>query len=88
MLAGTGQGSRHQIALRIAGFFRWRYPEHVVRLVMEDWRQRVDVASSPFVKAEMDKIVTDCYEGHNGNGYNYGCSDIHMDKILTKFIKS
>jgi hypothetical protein len=28
----------------------------------------------------MDKIVTDCYEGHNGNGYNYGCSDIHMDK--------
>ena len=79
MLAGTGQGSRHQIALRIAGFFRWRYPEHVVRLVMEDWRQRVDVASSPFVKAEMDKIVTDCYEGHNGNGYNYGCTDVHMD---------
>ena len=27
----------------------------------------------------MDKIVSDCYDGHNGNGYNYGCSDVHMD---------
>jgi len=80
MMEGTAQGSRHQIALRIGAFLRWRYPEHVVRLVMEDWRQRVDIASHPFSKAEMDKIVTDCYEGHNGNGYNYGCSDIHMDK--------
>ena len=80
MMEGTAQGSRHQIALRIGAFLRWRYPEHVVRLVMEDWRQRVDIASHPFSKAEMDKIVTDCYEGHNGNGYNYGCSDVHMDK--------
>jgi hypothetical protein len=80
MMEGTAQGSRHQIALRIGAFLRWRYPEHVVRLVMEDWRQRVDIESHPFSKAEMDKIVTDCYEGHNGNGYNYGCSDIHMDK--------
>jgi len=79
MMAGTGQGSRHQIALRIAGYLRWRYPEHVVRLIMEDWRQRVDISKSPFTKAEMDKIVTDCYEGHNGNGYNYGCTDVHMD---------
>jgi len=80
MMEGSAQGSRHQIALRIGAFLRWRYPEHVVRLVMEDWRQRVDIASHPFSKAEMDKIVTDCYEGHNGNGYNYGCSDVHMDK--------
>ena len=80
MMEGTAQGSRHQIALRIGAFLRWRYPEHIVRLVMEDWRQRVDIASHPFSKAEMDKIVTDCYEGHNGNGYNYGCSDVHMDK--------
>ena len=80
MMEGSAQGSRHQIALRIGAFLRWRYPEHVVRLVMEDWRQRVDIASHPFSKAEMDKIVTDCYEGHGGNGYNYGCSDIHMDK--------
>ena len=80
MMEGSAQGSRHQIALRIGAFLRWRYPEHVVRLVMEDWRQRVDIGTSPFTKSEMDKIVTDCYEGHNGNGYNYGCSDIHMDK--------
>ena len=80
MMEGTAQGSRHQIALRIGAFLRWRYPEHVVRLVMEDWRQRVDIGTSPFTKSEMDKIVTDCYEGHGGNGYNYGCSDIHMDK--------
>jgi hypothetical protein len=80
MMEGTAQGSRHQIALRVGAFLRWRYPEHIVRLVMEDWRQRVDIGTSPFTKSEMDKIVTDCYEGHNGNGYNYGCSDIHMDK--------
>ena len=79
MMTGTAQGSRHQIALRISGYLRWRYPEHIVRLIMEDWRQRVDLSSHPFTKAEMDKIVTDCYEGHNGNGYNYGCTDAHMD---------
>ena len=83
MMEGSAQGSRHQIALRIGAFLRWRYPEHVVRLVMEDWRQRVDISSHPFSKAEMDKIVTDCYEGHNGNGYNYGCSDIWMDKYCS-----
>jgi len=80
MMEGTAQGSRHQIALRVGAFLRWRYPEHIVRLVMEDWRQRVDIDSHPFSKKEMDKIVTDCYEGHNGNGYNYGCNDVHMDK--------
>ena len=79
MMNGSPQGSRHQIALRIAAHLRWRYPEHIVRLIMEDWRERVDVSKSPFTKAEMDKIVTDCYEGHNGNGYNYGCSDQWMD---------
>jgi len=79
MMSGSAQGSRHQIALRISGYLRWRYPEHVVRLIMEDWRQRVDLKSHPFTKKEMDKIVTDCYEGHNGNGYNYGCTDTHMD---------
>ncbi len=80
MLDGSPQGSRHQLALRIAAHLRWRYPEHVVRTIMEDWRQRVDIKTHPFTKAEMDKIVTDCYEGHNGNGYNYGCSDVWMDK--------
>jgi len=80
MMEGTAQGSRHQIALRVGAFLRWRYPEHIVRLIMEDWRQRVDMDTHPFSKKEMDKIVTDCYEGHNGNGYNYGCTDTHMDK--------
>ena len=83
MMEGTETGSRHQVALRIAAFLRWRYPEHVVRLVMEDWRQRVDRAENQggrFTRSEMDKIVTDCYQGHNGNGYNYGCTDVHMDK--------
>ena len=80
MMEGTAQGSRHQIALRVGAFLRWRYPEHIVRLIMEDWRQRVDLDTHPFTKKEMDKIVTDCYEGHNGNGYNYGCTDVHMDK--------
>ena len=79
MMDGTPQGSRHQIALRIAGHLRWRYPEHIVRLIMEDWRERVDLKSHPFSKTEMDKIVTDCYEGHNGNGYNFGCTDHWMD---------
>ena len=79
MMDGSPQGSRHQIALRIAAFLRWRYPEHIVRLIMEDWRERVDLKTHPFSKKEMDKIVSDCYDGHNGNGYNYGCSDTHMD---------
>tara|TARA_R100000781_G_C4077712_1_gene126652 strand:- start:1140 stop:2090 length:951 start_codon:yes stop_codon:yes gene_type:complete len=51
----------------------------MVRIALEDWRQRVDTTNSPFNKSEMDKIVTDCYEGHNGNGYSYGCSDTIMD---------
>ena len=79
MMEGGSTGSRHQIALRIAAFLRWRYPEHIVRLIMEDWRQRVDDKNAKFKKEEMDRIVSDCYEGHGGKGYNYGCSDIHMD---------
>ena len=79
MMDGSPQGSRHQIALRIAAHLRWRYPEHAVRVFMEDWRERVDLSSHPFTKAEMDRIVTDCYEGHNGNGYSYGCNDNVMD---------
>ena len=79
MMGGSPTGSRHQVALRIAAFLRWRYPEHVVRLIMEDWRQRVDSNNAKFKKEEMDRIVSDCYEGHGGKGYNYGCSDTHMD---------
>ena len=42
MLTGTAIGERHATALRIAAHFRWLYPEPIVRLVMESWRQKVD----------------------------------------------
>ena len=80
MLEGAVYGSRHATALRIAAWLRWRYPEKVVRLIMEDWRSRVDTEENPFKVDEMDKIVTDCYKGHNGKGYRYGCKDAVMDK--------
>ncbi len=84
MLNGTGYGGRHAMALRLAAWFRWLYPENIVRLVMEDWRQRVDSDKNPFKKDEMDKIVTDCYKGHNGSGYRYGC----MDKVMDSHCKT
>ena len=84
MLAGTSFGNRHAVALRIAAWLRWRYPEKVVRLVMEDWRQRVSSNDHPFNESEMDRIVTDCYKGHGGNGYRYGC----MDTVMDSFCKS
>ena len=83
MLYGSDYGRRHAIALRLAAWFRWRYPEHVVRLVMEDWRQRVDLPDKPFTKEELDKIITDCYKGHNGSGYRYGCMDTVMDSLCS-----
>ena len=79
MLTGTAFGNRHAVALRIAAWQRWRMPEHVVRLIMEDWRQRVDSDAHPFTKAEMERLVTDCYKGHGGKGYRYGCMDNVMD---------
>ena len=80
MLKGTSYGGRHATALRIAAWLRWRYPENIVRLVMEDWRKRVTTNENPFKQIEMDRIVTDCYKGHNGSGYRYGCNDKIMDK--------
>ena len=58
MLEGAVYGSRHATALRISAWLRWRYPEHVVRLIMEDWRQRVTTEQKPFHKTEMDKITS------------------------------
>ena len=87
MLEGTAQGQRHQVALRLAAHFRWLYPEDVVRNVMEQWRQRVDNKSHPFTQKEMDGIVTNCYEGHDGSGYRYGCSDIIMDEYCKNTCK-
>ena len=83
MLSGSAYGSRHAIALRLAAWFRWRYPEQTVKLIMEDWRQRVSTPEHPFKEEEMHRIVRDCYKGHNGQGYRYGC----MDQIMDKFCK-
>ena len=84
MLQGTSFGNRHAVALRIAAWLRWRYPEHTVRIIMEDWRQRVSSPDHPFNETEMSRIVTDCYKGHGGNGYRYGC----MDNVMDSYCKS
>ena len=84
MLQGTSFGNRHAVALRIAAWLRWRYPEHTVRLIMEDWRKRVSSEDHPFNESEMSRLVTDCYKGHGGSGYRYGC----MDKVMDSFCKS
>ncbi len=79
MLNGTGFGERHVTALRIAAHLRWRYPEDIVRMTMEYWRQRVSVQKE-FKKSEMDALVEGVYSGHGGEGYRYGCNDVIMDK--------
>ena len=84
MLHGVSYGGRHATALRLAAWFRWLYPENVVRLVMKDWREKVDSPKNPFTQDEMNKIVTDCYKGHNGSGYRYGC----MDKVMDSHCKT
>jgi len=83
MLQGTSFGNRHAVALRIAAWLRWRYPEHTVRIIMEDWRKRVSSPEHPFNESEMSRIVTDCYKGHGGNGYRYGCMDTVMDSLCS-----
>ena len=47
---------------------------------MNDWRERVDNPDKPFKQKEMDAIIDNCYDGHDGGGYRYGCHDIVMDK--------
>jgi hypothetical protein len=68
-------------ALRLGSHLRWRYPENTVRLIMEDWRKRVNKHDIPFTEAELDKIVTSCYTANKGSGYNYGCADPVKDKL-------
>ena len=80
MLKGSSYGGRHATALRLGAWLRWRYPENVVRLIMEDWRKRVTSLEHPFKEDEMNRLITDCYKGHGGSGYRYGCSDKIMDK--------
>ena len=87
MAEGATSGSRHQIALRLAAHYRWLYPEKVVRDLMEIWRQQVDQPDQRFTTAEMGSIVENCYSGHNGTGYRYGCNDEIMDKFCKNTCK-
>ena len=80
MLEGMKYGSRHRIALVLASHFRWRYSEEVVNVIMENWRQKVTTDDKPFTETEMKRIIKDCYEGHGGEGYRYGCSNADMDR--------
>jgi len=80
LMSGVAAGQRHAVALRIASHIRLRYPENVVRIVMEDWRQSVSSDDSPFTEKEMENIIKSSYEGHNGQGNNYGCQDPIKDK--------
>jgi hypothetical protein len=87
MLAGSGYGKRHAVALRIASYLRWRYPEDIVQLIMEDWRSKVDHPEHKFSTREMKSIVENCYTGHNGAGYRYGCNDQIMDEHCSSTCK-
>lgn len=83
MLKWTGYGKRHAIALRLSAWFRWRYPENIVKLIMRNWADQVSEDKKPFTHEEVDRIVESAYSGHNGNGNNYGCND----KIRDEFCK-
>jgi len=76
MMEGAPHGKRHMVALRVASYLRWNFPENVVRLVMEDWRIKVsNEAKSEFKSEEMEGIIEGCYTGHDGQGYRYGADD-------------
>ena len=75
MMEGAPKGKRHMVALRIASYLRWRFPEYVVKMIMDAWRKRVSTEASPFKEKEMDKIIEGCYTGHGGEGYRYGWDD-------------
>ena len=87
MLAGTSFGNRHMVALRLASWLRWLYPEDIVRLLMEEWRKKVDRPDKPLKQDEMTRLVEGCYTGHGGQGYRYGCNDPVMDKFCSNTCK-
>jgi hypothetical protein len=74
MMEGAPRGKRHMVALRIASYLRWRFPEDIVKMVMEQWRLKVSTMH-PFKEEEMANIIKGCYEGHGGQGYTYGWDD-------------
>ncbi len=85
MLKSKAEGKRHVTALRLASWFRWRYPEHIVNIIMEDWRQQVNKdAKKKVTKKEMKGCINGAYQGHNGSGYNYGCNDTIREYFCEK----
>ena len=80
MIESIPMGKRHMVALRLSAWFRWLYPEDIVRYLMEGWRVQVSGDERPFSKKEMESIVTSSYEGHAGQGNKYGCNDPIMDE--------
>ena len=74
MMEGAPKGKRHMVALRIAAYLRWRFPQDIVKMIMEKWRQKVSV-DHEFKENEMENIIKGCYEGHGGEGYTYGWDD-------------
>jgi hypothetical protein len=87
MMHGVTTGKRHMVALRLAAYLRWRFPEDVVRMLMENWRMKVSSPDNVFNKTEMDNLVEGCYSGHGGNGYRYGCHDSIMDEYCDSTCK-
>ncbi len=84
MLTNLTPGSRHQIALRLAAWFRWRYPRDVVHVIMENWRKKASSSNHPFLEKEMNNIIETSYTGHNGDGNRYGCDDAFMSRFCSK----
>jgi len=74
MMEGAPKGKRHMVALRIAAYLRWRFPENIVKMIMEEWRKKVSI-DHLFKEEEMANIIKGCYEGHGGEGYTYGWDD-------------
>tara|TARA_R100000458_G_scaffold51225_1_gene51896 strand:- start:917 stop:2728 length:1812 start_codon:yes stop_codon:yes gene_type:complete len=85
MLNWRGEGKRHMIALRLASWFRLRYPEHIVNIIMEDWRQQVNKdAKKKVTQDEMLRLIDGSYTGHDGSGYNYGCNDFIRESFCSQ----
>ena len=80
MVQSIPMGKRHMVALRLSAWFRWLYPEDIVRSLMEEWRKQVSGNNKSFSRKEMESIVTSAYEGHGGQGNKYGCNDPIMDE--------
>ena len=80
MVESIPMGKRHMVALRLSAWFRWLYPEDIVRYLMDGWRNQVSGDERSFSKKEMESIVTSAYEGHGGQGNKYGCNDPIMDE--------